>query len=113
MRSYTILGPSWQVGNVYHGIYSVVTPRNDGERFIGTTRMRVQMSVPDQMKEQGYRSCEDIIKVFVTSQPTSFDLLELPRLGGPAKASKPNRTDQVREGPENWAAMNFPIRTLI
>jgi hypothetical protein len=109
------LGPSWQVENVYQGTYAVVTPRNDGERFIGTREIMLQMRVPDKMREQGYRSCEDIVKVFVASRPTSFGLMELPRLGGPARAKKPKRTDQVvvGEGPENWAAMNFPIRTSL
>ena len=103
------LGPSWQVENINRGTYIVATPRNDGERFTGTRRIKLQMRVPDKMKEQGYHSCRDIVKVFITSRPTSFDLLELPRLGGPARTIKPNRTDQVGEEPENWAAMDFPI----
>ena len=107
------LGPSWQVENVYQGTYIVVTPRKDGERFIGTTRKSLRMKVPDRVKEQGYRSCDDIVKVFITSRPTSFGMLELPRLGGSVKASRPNRTAHVGEGPETWVAMNFPIRTFL
>ncbi|KIN08949.1 hypothetical protein OIDMADRAFT_100465 [Oidiodendron maius Zn] len=107
------LGPSWQVENVYQGTYIVVTPRNDGERFIGTTRKSLRMKVPERVKEQGYRSCDDIVKVFITSRPTSFGMLELPRLGGSMKASRPNRTAHVGEGPETWATMNFPIRTFL
>lgn len=107
------LGPSWQVENVYQGTYIVVTPRNDGERFIDTRRTKIRMRLPDKMKGQGHHSCEDIVKVIVTSRPTSFNLLELPRLGGPVRASRPHRTDQVGEGLENWAVMNFPIRTSL
>jgi hypothetical protein len=107
------LGPSWQVENVYQGTYSVIPPSNDGERFIGTRRIKLQMRVPDKMKEQGHRLCEDILKVLITSRPTSFDVLELPRLGGPARKSKPHRTGEVGEGPERWAAMNFSIRTTL
>ncbi|KAF8852182.1 hypothetical protein BDZ45DRAFT_659532 [Acephala macrosclerotiorum] len=95
------LGPSWQVENINRGTYIVATPRNDGERFTGTRRIKLQMRVPDRMQEQGYRSCRDIVKVFITSRPTSFDLLELPRLGGLARTIKPNRTEQVGEEPEN------------
>jgi hypothetical protein len=68
------------------------------------------MMIPDEMREKGHGSCEDILKVFVTSQPTSFDLLELPRLGGRAKMPEADRTGrEVGDGLENWAAMNFSI----
>lgn len=107
------LGPLWQVDNVYHGTYAVVTPRNDGERFIGTRRIKLRMRLPEKMREQGYHSCEDIIKVFITSRPTSFNLLELPKLGGHIGTGKHQRTDQVGEGPENWVALDFPIRTSL
>jgi Caspase domain len=107
------LGPSWQVENVIQGTYVAIPPLNDGGRAISMKRVKLQMKVPNQMKAQGYRSCEDIVKVFVTSRPTSFDLLELPKLGGPARPSKPNRTDQVGEVPENWEAINFAIRTSL
>jgi len=39
------------------------------------------MTVPLAFKEKGERQCDDIIKVIVTSQPTSFVSLELPKLG--------------------------------
>jgi hypothetical protein len=107
------LGPSWQVENIFKGSFSVVTPRNDRERFVGTRRIKLRMRVPDNMKEQGHGSCEDVVKVLVTSRPTSFDLLELPRLGEPAKVKEPERMDRVDASPEDWAAMNFYIRTSL
>lgn len=62
------------------------------------------------MREKGHRSCKDILKAFVTSQLISFDLLDLPRLGGRAKTSKADKTRrQGGDGLENWAAMNFSI----
>ncbi|KAL5319063.1 hypothetical protein ACEPPN_014133 [Leptodophora sp. 'Broadleaf-Isolate-01'] len=107
------LGPSWQVENINRGTYIIATPRNDRERFTSTKRIKLQMRVPDKLKEQGHRSCGDIVKVFISSRPTSFDLLELPRLGEPGRTVKPNRTDQVGEESENWAAMDFPIFTSL
>jgi hypothetical protein len=103
------LGPYWQVENANHGTYTVITPQKNGERDKGT-RKKLRMVIPDQMREKGHRSCTDILKVFVTSQPMSFDLLELPRLGGQAKTLKPNRTGgEGHDGLENWVAMNFSI----
>jgi hypothetical protein len=104
------LGPSWQVKNTNYGTYIVVTPRNNGERN-KPTRKKLKMTIPDQKREKGYRSCKDILKVFVTSQPTSFDLLELPSLGGRAETPKTDRTGREGgDGLENWAAVNFFLR---
>ncbi|KAE8442778.1 hypothetical protein EG329_002866 [Mollisiaceae sp. DMI_Dod_QoI] len=103
------LGPSWQVENANHGTYIVVTPQNNSQRD-KRTRKKLQMMIPKQMREKGYRSCKDILKVFVTSQPTSFDLLELPRLGERAKTPAADRTGREGgDGEENWVALNFPI----
>jgi hypothetical protein len=102
------LDPSWQVKNIYHGTYIAATPQNDRERFTATARLKLQMKVSDNDS-----SCRDIVKVFITSRPTSSDLLELPLLGGSARTSKPNRTEQMGEEPENWAAINFDILTSL
>ena len=103
------LGPYWQVENANHGTYIVVTPQHNGERD-KRTRKKLRMMIPDQMREKGHRSCKDILKVFVTSQPTSFDLLELPRLGGRAKTPEADKTRREGgDGLENWAVMNFSI----
>jgi hypothetical protein len=66
--------------------------------------------IPDQIREKEYRLCKDILKVFVISQSMSFDLLELPRLGGRAKTPEADKTRQEDgNGLENWAAMSFSI----
>lgn len=66
-------------------------------------------------REQGQPHCETIIKVFITSEPTSFNLLELPKLGEPFERKpvppKTERGDGLVAG--DWAAFNFPIRTLL
>ncbi|KAM6514009.1 hypothetical protein FALCPG4_015192 [Fusarium falciforme] len=108
------LGPCWQVENVDRGTYTVVMPPNDTAWSKNTTEKKLRMKIPGKMKEEGYSSCNDIVKVFITSQPTSYDLLELPRLGGQARRGGTNRASQDRgDGLEDWAAMNFPIRTFV
>jgi hypothetical protein len=107
------LGPCWQVENVNRGTYIVVPPRIDGQRA-RPTRKRLRMRIPDEMREKGHSSCKDILKIFVTSQPTSFDLLGLPKLGGRAKTSQADRTPgEGGDGSENWAAMNFSIHIFV
>jgi hypothetical protein len=106
------LGPCWQVQDIYCG-YEVVLPQRKGERFTGMLK-KLKTMVPPEMREKGYRQCEDIIKVFITSQPTTFDILELPKLG---KAIKKHYATRVYhksiEVSDEWAALNFPIRTSL
>ena len=60
------------------------------------------MTVPDVGDQRG--SCTDVIKVFVTSQPTSFESLELPGINElvPTKSAE-NRTNfAVSNESEAW-----------
>jgi hypothetical protein len=105
------LGPSWQVENLHCGTYIVVEAPKNGRRE-QSARKKVQMEIPDEMVQKGLRSCKDILKVFVTAQPTTFDMLELPKLGEHAKIHKSDRTgEDIKDGEENWVAMNFLVRT--
>jgi len=107
------LGPCWQVENAYRGTNIVVRRQSIGQQNT-PTRKKFHMMIPERMRAKGYHSCRDIIKVFATSQPTSFDLLELPRLGEPAKTPAASRTGrEERNGLENWAAVNFHIYTCL
>jgi len=106
------LGPCWQVENIYRVTHTAIPP--ESERLEGGFRKRLKMLIPRELKEKGYRSCEDIIKVFVTSHPTSFDFLELPRLGEPARACETDRTGHGKSDvSEDWMAVRFPIRTFV
>jgi hypothetical protein len=107
------MGPRWQVQDIYCGTYEVIPPRNSGQRFTGMLRKKLKTIVPTEMRKKG--QCQDIIKVFVTSQPTSFDLLELPKLGDPVKRHRISWTsrDGGSYSSEDWAALNFPIRTSL
>ncbi|KAF2804947.1 uncharacterized protein BDZ99DRAFT_491010 [Mytilinidion resinicola] len=67
----------------------------------------------DGIKEKAQPQCEDIIKVFLTIRSTSFMSLELPEL---ATSFEGDRTTKSRgrghDGlSDDWAALNFRIRT--
>lgn len=109
------LGPCWRVKGILQATYEAIPPRknphNGSLSLPGKLSKRIKMTVPPIMKDYG--SCEDIIKVFVTSQPTSFDLLELPNLGGLADIISGNRGSQYSSSASgDWMAVNFSIRTL-
>jgi len=105
------LGPLWQVKGMS---YEVIPERNrdDDLKFTGISSKKIKMTVPPAMS--GYGSCEDIMKVFVTSLPTSFDSFELPNLDELGKANVGDRTNRPNNHEsEDWVALNFPIRTLL
>lgn len=108
------LGSCWQVENILRGSYEVLPPRDVEQGFTGKSKKKARMKFPPELRDQGQRQCEDIIKVFVTSQPTSFDFFELPKLSQPVE--KDIFIDTTRRGSylsEDWVALNFPIRTSL
>ncbi|RYP14181.1 hypothetical protein DL765_006542 [Monosporascus sp. GIB2] len=107
------LGPHWQVENIYRGPYEVIPPQNLDMVFTGTAKRKLRMTVPSDLRESG--SCEDIIKIILTTHPTTFDLFELPELGQSVKSKtvrSGDRQDAVH-APEDWIAFNFRIQTSI
>jgi hypothetical protein len=106
------LSPLWQVQDIYCG-HEVILPQCKGERSTCMLK-KLKTMVPTEMREKGIRQCEDMIKVFITSQPTSFDLLELPKFGQAIKERNTSRVyHKYREVSEEWAALNFLIRTSL
>jgi len=106
------LGPFWQIEGILHASYESIPERNDYLGFTGKSSKRIKMTVPSAMREYGL--CEDIMKVFVTSQSTSFDSLELPNLDEIGKTNVGDRMSRPsNHGSEDWVALNFPIRTLL
>ncbi|ETS81127.1 hypothetical protein PFICI_06129 [Pestalotiopsis fici W106-1] len=104
------LGPFWQVENICRATYTVVTPKESGSRRGGIWEKKIVMKMPDRMKEVGHRSCEDIVKVFVSSHPTSFDFLELPKLGERTTSEQSRTSNRACiSATERWTAINFPI----
>ncbi|KAM0345624.1 hypothetical protein ACHAPU_006277 [Fusarium lateritium] len=108
------LGPLWQIDGIYHGSYSGVPPKSLAPRRTGRFSMKLGTSVPKELIEMGIQYCHDTLKVLVTSQPTCFDLLELPEVGSmPEKKSAGRRQGSGDDGAEEWAAFNFPIKTSL
>ncbi|KAF5000100.1 hypothetical protein FDECE_11286 [Fusarium decemcellulare] len=111
------LGPCWQVKNILRGTYEAIPPQkhpsdSGGVRSMGRTSRKIKMTVPPVMHKQGF--CMDIIKIFITSQATSFDSLELPNLDELAKKKAGGRlTHPGAEVSEDWMVANFLIRTSI
>lgn len=110
------LGPRWEISNIYRATYEAVPPRNDAEGFAGKMQKKLRLMIPPILRESGQLQCEDIIKVFITSEPTSFDLLELPKLGGNLDRNTTYPTGLYRGNDpesEDWITFNFPIRTSL
>ncbi|KAH6652851.1 putative caspase [Truncatella angustata] len=110
------LGPCWQVKGIYHGTYEAVPPRKvryDGQQaFAGRSSRKIKMTIPVVMQEYG--SCEDVIKIFVTTHPTIFDSLELPNLDELVGINTGERISHPdNQLLEDWVALNFPIRTSL
>ncbi|KAK3936716.1 hypothetical protein QBC46DRAFT_461338 [Diplogelasinospora grovesii] len=109
------MGPCWQVDGILCQTYEEVTPQRDGSNhFSGVFSKKLRTMVPTKMREEGSRQCKDVIKVFVTSQPTSFDILELPEFGKLVKQKSTTRAGrEAEDSSEEWAALNFPICTSL
>ena len=115
------LGPNWEIEDILHSNHEVLPPRYSNQHMDfrhGTTgewRKELEMRVPPRIKELGHLHYEDIIKVFLTVQPTSFALLELPEI---CESLERNRNSRIRgDGDglvsEDWAALNFLIRSKV
>ncbi|OJJ84360.1 uncharacterized protein ASPGLDRAFT_327653 [Aspergillus glaucus CBS 516.65] len=130
------MGPSWQVDSLTSedggGDYVVVPPKNDTNGHAGTALVEWMMVVPEWLTERGRETCEDVIKVFVTDRPISFELLELPKvsgafeqLGRPLRGHRDqlfgllsslkstSRTAQPSQSDGHWLAINYIIRTHV
>ncbi|KAF0645233.1 hypothetical protein FPSE5266_11435 [Fusarium pseudograminearum] len=106
------LGPFWQVENAFYG-HAIIPAQNDEEGFTGRFSKKMRAMVPKEMRAMGMRQCEDTLKVIVTSHPTSFDLLELPKIGGLPKNKKGDMFRSGNKGSEEWISFNFPLRTSL
>ncbi|KAJ5833974.1 hypothetical protein N7474_002285 [Penicillium riverlandense] len=119
------LKASWAIEGLFSdaGQFRVVKP---GE----SSPVRLMMSIPDEYKAKGQTSIEDILKVFITAKPTTFEVLEMPEIsrdeniasktlrGGSGRLSTflaslaiPQRDARVVKNDEAWATRNFLIRT--
>jgi hypothetical protein len=106
------LGPLWQVEDIHHTSSEVIPPLDPSQGFKNRFTKKLRTMVPPEIKARGLLQCEDTLKIFVTSHPTSFDLLELPRIGdSPKKQATKSRDRSGKECAEQWVALNFSLRT--
>ena len=106
------LGPLWQVQNILRGSYEVIPPRQTDQRLTGVFRKKLKTLIPPELSSRYQMECNDIVKVFVTSQPTTFDSLELSKMGTAPKKKDGNKTDRNSSvsSSGDWATLNFPIQ---
>lgn len=110
----------WEVENMLRGDHDVLPPSrtNISTDFRSGTAgkwiKRMKITFPQELKDRGETQCEDIIKVFVTRQPTSFMSLELPPIGDICgrRESRSSRGGSQQYESDDWAVLNFRIRTL-
>jgi hypothetical protein len=121
------LGPSWQIDSLIcddgGGDYKVIYPKKE-------EIMTLQMTVPECLRDRGQCECEDVIKVFVTSKPTSFAPFILPKIPVPAEKvdrfvrGTRNQLSELLSGlatpirgaadsisDEQWIVQSFVVRT--
>jgi hypothetical protein len=87
----------------------------------------LRLKVPEFLQNHGKGQCEDIIKVFITSKPTSFPLMVLPDISRAASSvsrgvhNGDNLSDFLLkltvgfrgQGEDGWVTQNFIIRTIL
>jgi hypothetical protein len=97
---------------VYRLTCEVVLPIDE---YLGYTRCfkpRSRKIIPDRMLESEHDSCNNILKIFVASHPTSFDFLELPELGDTDHVKPPKKGEEVDGVTEDWMTEEFLIRVV-
>lgn len=115
------MGPNWEIENILGGNHEVIPPRYSNQHMgfhQGTTgewKKKLEMQVSPKIKEKGRMYYDDIIKVFLTIQPTSFMPLELPEIGKSLEQKRLSRDRGDGGGPlsDDWAALNFRIRSKV
>ena len=114
------MSPNFMVKNLIKGSFQCLPARDPLLHFTGVYRKKIEMTVPLEGIRRGLHDCEDLIKVFVTSLPTTFDSYELPELGKVNlssfyKQTAVSRADQNSSNhtSEDWVALNFHVRTVV
>jgi hypothetical protein len=103
----------WEIDEMMKASSHVIPPK--GSRYghevkaTGTFEMRIKFTL-----DKGQESCEDIVKVFITTQPTSFTTLVLPKLSLRGKYAKPVLSANRGGGheSEDWVAVTFRVRVV-
>ncbi|VUC31389.1 unnamed protein product [Clonostachys rosea] len=107
------LSPQWGVVNALSETFTKVAAKN-GNGYPKMIRKPFKMRVPDGMLQKGDTSCEDILKIFVTSHPSWMYNLQLPKLDAyPAFGESPRRHSDPFKVEENWTVMSLDFRTTL
>lgn len=102
------LGPSWQIENILRGSFETLPPVDQSRGFSGRFSKKLRTEVPNEIRDRGFRTCDDVLKVLVTSQPTSFDLFQLPKIGQVGKKKPSTRNGKTEDNvAQEWAAFSF------
>lgn len=102
-----LLGGDWEITNMLEAQNTLLPPVHQvtGEDNQGI-ELKFIMEIPEQSAARGINSCENILKVFVTTKPVPLGNLAAVRpllRGSPAE-----REDDL---PDSWVARTFHIRT--
>jgi hypothetical protein len=114
-----VLGACWEIYDLLCADYEVNPARTNGKGVdfkkgtIGVWRKKIKMTIPPELKERGRPHCDDTFKLFLTTQPTSFALLELPELDCIGRRSERKGGNRGGAGglSDAWAAISFRVRT--
>lgn len=102
----------WEIEEMMKASRGVIPPKGSRHghevEATGTFKMKIKFSL-----DEGQESCEDIVKVFITTQPTSFTTLAMPKLGLRGSYAKPVLSAK-RGGhkSEDWVAVTFRVRVV-
>jgi len=109
------MGHCWEIENILRGNHEVIPHKESSQSTTREWRKKLKMTISPETKEKGQSQYEDIIKVILTIQSTSFMSLELPELVTPIKGGKTTKPRGEGGGrlSDDWAALNFRIRTYI
>ncbi|KAI1378451.1 caspase domain-containing protein [Hypoxylon crocopeplum] len=120
VHAYT-MGFCWEIENLLKGDHDVIPPRGSNKSVdfeqgsSGLWKKKIRMMVGDLPGDEEKRYCDDIFKIFLTTQQTSFMSIELPELGKIATRRRPSRSRGEGQGhlSEDWAVLTFRVRTYV
>ncbi|EUC45384.1 hypothetical protein COCMIDRAFT_95602 [Bipolaris oryzae ATCC 44560] len=119
------LTPCWEIVNVLsdggEGGFMVIPPHEVDE-------CELEMEIPEEFKVQDILSCQDVLKIFITSQPTSFASQLLPKLTRSSSGSRSSMAEYTRRirnsihqlgdsnrnpsrNTEYWSTQDFIVKT--
>jgi hypothetical protein len=108
------LSSNYEIEGLLKATYEAVPPKDyKGRRFSGEFVKKLKIFFPTETKDQTLQYCDDTIKLFITSHPTSFEFLELPPLSGESEVKPKQSPDRSSSDvvPEAWVVLEYYIQT--